>query len=109
MAPLDLQELALAIRTHFGPKDNLIKLSELLFYIESVKEPLEKLKKPSLEAPHLKVRSTGAPKRATVSKTRKLHTTKPIADRSQATAQNSASASPTEAHNLKFTFTANQI
>ena len=107
MAPLDLQELALAIQTHFGPKDNLIKLLELLFYIESVKEPPEQLKELSLEAPHVKARSTGAPKLATVSKTRKLYITKPIADRSQATAQNSTSTSPMEAHNLKFTFMAN--
>ena len=49
MAPPDLQELALALRNHFGPKDNLIKLSELLFYIESIKEPFTELKEPSVK------------------------------------------------------------
>ena len=81
MAPLDLQELALAIQTHFGPKDNLIKLLELLFYIELIKELPEKLKKPSLEAQHVKLHA--APRKAnTVFSSRKLHTTKPIAHHS---------------------------
>ena len=50
MAPPDLQELALALRNRFGPKDNLIKLSELLFYIKSIKELSTELKKPSQRA-----------------------------------------------------------
>ena len=56
MAPLDLQELTLALRSHFGPQDNSIKLSELLFYIDSFQNSprqLKSLPKPKLTRAHV--------------------------------------------------------
>jgi hypothetical protein len=111
MAPPDLQELALALRTRYGPQDTLIKLSELLFFIESIKELPEQLKLPP------KTQHVGAaPERA--ANARKQHTTKPMADRSQDTAEYRAAKSPTEQNRAPtssteqqkgcFTFTANQ-
>jgi hypothetical protein len=70
MAPLDLQELALALRSHFGPQDNSIKLSELLFYIESFQNSPRQLK--SLPKPKITRAHVIAPeKEATVATTQK--------------------------------------
>ena len=109
MAPPDLQELTLAIRTRYGPEDNLIKLSELLFYIDSIKELLEQLKKPKKPSPKAHVKTLQAPERGRADTTPKmggLHTTEPIVDRSSTTEKNYAFGSSTESQIAQFTFTA---
>ena len=99
MAPPDLQELTLAIRTRYGPEDNLIKLSELLFYIDSIKELPEQLKKLKKPSPKAYVKTLQAPKRGradTTPKTGGLYTIEPIVDHSSTMEKNYAFRSSIE-------------